>query len=102
MVRTGREFQQKVHFRKRNTKKLQKILLTKERNVRRKCKVSLLEIKEKDMFFYLEKSVNNTIVDSINQRLAIHNIKLTEKEITQFDPKWKLSKNDVGVSWFRK
>ena len=60
------------------------------------------EIKEKDMFYYVEKPVNNTIVDSINQRLAIHHIKLTEKEITQFDPKWKLSKNDVGVSWIRK
>jgi poly(beta-D-mannuronate) lyase len=60
------------------------------------------EIKEKDLFYYVEKPVNNTIVDSINQRLAIHNIKLTEKEITQFDPKWKLSKNDVGVSWIRK
>jgi poly(beta-D-mannuronate) lyase len=60
------------------------------------------EIKEKNMFYYVEKPVNKTIVDSINQRLAIHNIKLSEKEITQFDPKWKLSKNDVGVSWLRK
>jgi hypothetical protein len=54
------------------------------------------------MFYYVEKPVNTTIVDSINQRLAIHNIKLSEKEITQFDPKWKLNKNDVGVSWIRK
>jgi poly(beta-D-mannuronate) lyase len=60
------------------------------------------EIKGKNRFYYAAKPVNKTIVDSINQRLAIHNTKLTEKEITQFDPKWKLSKKDVGVSWIRK
>ena len=38
---------------------------------------------------------------AINQRLAVHNIKLAEKDIRQFDPKWKLSKKDVGVSWMK-
>jgi len=60
------------------------------------------EIKGRNRFYYAAKPVNKTIVDSINQRLAVHNIKLTEKEITQFDPKWKLSKKEVGVSWIRK
>ena len=60
------------------------------------------EIKRKNRFYYAAKPVNKEIVDSINQRLTIHKIKLTEKEITQFDPKWKLRKKDVGVSWMRK
>jgi poly(beta-D-mannuronate) lyase len=46
-------------------------------------------------------SIDKVVMDSINQRLAVHNIKLSEKDIMQFDPKWKLSKKDVGVSWMK-
>lgn len=41
------------------------------------------------------------VVDSINQRLAVHKIKLSESEMTQFNPKWKLDKKEVGVSWIK-
>jgi poly(beta-D-mannuronate) lyase len=50
-------------------------------------------------FFELNLTLNTSIVDLINQRLSVHQIVLTEKEITRFDPSWKLSKEDVGVSW---
>jgi poly(beta-D-mannuronate) lyase len=60
------------------------------------------EIKRKHRFYYAEKPVNKEIVDLINQRLAIHKIQLTEKEITQFNPKWRLTKKEVGVSWIKK
>jgi poly(beta-D-mannuronate) lyase len=55
----------------------------------------------KDGFKYRPLSIDAVLMDSINQRLAIHNIKLTEKDITTFDPKWKLTKKDVGVSWMK-
>ncbi len=55
----------------------------------------------KDGFSYVNQTVNQAVVDSIKERLSLHKIKLTEKEITWFNPKWKLSKNDVGVSWIK-
>ena len=56
-------------------------------------------VEQKNGFYFAAISANTSIVDTINQRLSIHQIKLTEKEVTQFDPKWKLNKNDVGVNW---
>jgi poly(beta-D-mannuronate) lyase len=41
------------------------------------------------------------VIDTINQRLAIHHIKLSEKQITQFDPSYKIDKKVVGVSWIK-
>ena len=43
--------------------------------------------------------MDEAIINLINKRLAIHNIHLTKEEITHFNPNWKLSKKDVGVSW---
>ncbi len=57
------------------------------------------KLKEKNGFYYASFPVNKSIVDAINQRLVIHKIKLTEKDITQFNPTWKLTKKEVGVSW---
>ena len=57
------------------------------------------KIKEKKGFYLGVMPVNKAIIDTINKRLAIHNIRLTEKEITQFNHSWKISKSDVGVSW---
>lgn len=56
----------------------------------------------KDGFSYVIHPADKDVVDTINQRLAVHKIKLTEKEITQFNPKWILAKRDVGVSWIKK
>ncbi len=60
-----------------------------------------IKIKQQNGFYCTAMPVNKTIVDSINQRLAIHHIQLTENEITQFNPKWKLDKKEVGVSWIK-
>ena len=59
------------------------------------------KIKEKKGFYFGDMPVNKAIIDTINQRLAIHKIRLTEQEITRFNPTWKLNKNDVGVSWIK-
>ena len=55
----------------------------------------------KDGFRYVNQPADHAVVDSINERLSLHKIKLTEKEVTWFNPKWKLSKTDVGVSWIK-
>ena len=48
-----------------------------------------------------DKTIDKSIIETINKRLEIHQIKLSEKEITQFNPNWKLEKKDVGVSWIK-
>jgi poly(beta-D-mannuronate) lyase len=48
-----------------------------------------------------DKTIDKSIIETINDRLEIHQIKLSEKEITQFNPNWKLEKKDVGVSWIK-
>jgi poly(beta-D-mannuronate) lyase len=55
----------------------------------------------KDGFSFAPLSIDKAVVDSINQRLAIHNFKLSEKEISQFDPQWKMAKKDAGASWVK-
>jgi len=59
------------------------------------------KIKTKDGFSFTEMDVDKTTIDSINQRLVIHQIKLTDKAISNFNPVWKLNKNEVGVSWMK-
>ena len=56
-------------------------------------------IEQKNGFYFANIPETSSIIDTIRQRLSIHQIKLTEKEITQFDPKWKLNINEVGVNW---
>ncbi len=63
-------------------------------------------IKEKDIvkqngFDSYKTTTDDAIIKNINQRLAVHNIHLTNEDITHYNPKWKLSKKDVGVSWVR-
>ena len=48
---------------------------------------------------YKKKS---SIIDAINQRLLVHQIKLSEKEIMVFDVSKIVGKKDVGVSWMKK
>jgi poly(beta-D-mannuronate) lyase len=56
-------------------------------------------IKETSRFLYLVQIPNTAIIDSINKRLAVHNIHLSAEDIMHFNPTWKLTKNDVGVIW---
>lgn len=63
-------------------------------------------IKEKDVvkqngFSFYKMKIDEAIINSINQRLSIHQIRLTNKEIICFNPEWKINKKDVGVSWIK-
>ena len=65
---------------------------------------SLLKEKDiviKDGFHFAKPTVEQSVINAINKRLEPHHIKLTEKEITQFDPKQVVGKKDVGVSWMK-
>ncbi len=55
--------------------------------------------KESNDFKYVITPKNVQIINTINERLAIHHIQLTNDDITHFNPAWKITKNDVGVSW---
>ncbi|MCX6208301.1 MAG: hypothetical protein NTZ59_02065, partial [Bacteroidetes bacterium] len=55
----------------------------------------------KNGFITCNKPINKSIIETINKRLEVHQITLSEKEITQFNPNWKLEKKDVGVSWIK-
>ena len=55
----------------------------------------------KNGFITCNKTNDKSIIESINKRLEVHQIKLSEQEITQFNPNWKLEKKDVGVSWIK-
>ncbi len=59
------------------------------------------EIIKTEGFDYVKQEVNKSTIDAINKRLAIHKIQLSEKEITEFDPKKIVGKKDVGVSWIK-
>ena len=63
--------------------------------------LSSKDIQSKDGFNYYSQSINQAVIDTINERLAIQKINLSKEEITWFNPAWKLSKNDVGVSWIK-
>jgi len=55
----------------------------------------------KNGFITCNENIDKSIIETINKRLEVHQIKLSEKEITQFNPNWKLEKKDVGVSWIK-
>lgn len=59
------------------------------------------QVKMKDQFISVEMKPDVSFVKLINARLAVHNINLSEKEMTTFNPAWKLKKEDVGVSWMK-
>jgi hypothetical protein len=56
----------------------------------------------KDGFYFGKQFTNKSVIDAINQRLVIHQIKLSDKEIMVFDVSKIVSKKDVGVSWMKK
>jgi poly(beta-D-mannuronate) lyase len=55
----------------------------------------------KNGFYEVKTKVDPTVLDEINQRLSIHTIKLSDIEISEFNPNWIVKKNDVGVSWIK-
>ncbi len=59
-------------------------------------------IKKKNGLYYATMPTNNEILLVIRQRLAANKIIITEKDITQFNPAWILSKKEVGVSWMKR
>jgi poly(beta-D-mannuronate) lyase len=58
-----------------------------------------IKVKVEAGFCYTQLPLDDIIIDTINQRLVVHNIHLSKQDITQFNPAWKLTKKDVGVSW---
>ena len=64
-------------------------------------KVKQNEFPLKKGIYEVKTKVNSQVVNEINNRLAIHNIRLTDSEITEFNSNWILKKNDVGVSWMK-
>ncbi len=65
---------------------------------------SKIRIKEgvfKDGFYLGGHQKDTFVIKAINQRLSLHQIKLSEKDIMQFDVTKIVSKKDVGVSWLK-
>jgi poly(beta-D-mannuronate) lyase len=63
--------------------------------------INTKDITTKNGFSFVNHAADKAVIDAINERLSIHKIQLSEKDITQFNPKWKLEKKDVGVSWMK-
>jgi len=55
----------------------------------------------KNGFYEVKTKLDPTVLDEMNQRLSIHTIKLSDIEISEFNPNWIVKKNDVGVSWIK-
>ena len=62
-------------------------------------KINMDQVKKNGPIYFVDHITDKHIIDMINERLAIHHIKLKESEILRFDPGWIMSKKDVGVSW---
>lgn len=60
---------------------------------------SMSDVIVKNGFYISNSTVDESLISSINQRLTVHSIRLTPKEITEFNPAWIVSKNEVGVNW---
>jgi hypothetical protein len=63
--------------------------------------IKLKQIPFSNKIYEVNTKIDSTVSDEINQRLSIHNIKLSDSEITKFNPNWIVKKNDVGVSWIK-
>ena len=59
------------------------------------------EILQKAGFNFVNQKVDRGVIDLINKRLELQHLKLSEKEIMEFDPSWIVGKKDVGVSWMK-
>jgi poly(beta-D-mannuronate) lyase len=56
----------------------------------------------KNGFYEVKSKVDPLVLEEINNRLSIHRMKLSDVEITDFNPNWILKKKEVGVSWMKK
>ena len=64
-------------------------------------KVSTSELTKKENLEFANKKIDKNLIAEINKRLKSQNIQLSEEEITVFNPKWIVTKKDVGVSWMK-
>ena len=63
--------------------------------------VNLNEFSLQNGIYKVKTKIDSKVFDEINKRLSIHGIKLSSKEITDFNPNWILKKKDVGVNWIK-
>lgn len=64
-------------------------------------KIKLNELPLQNGIYEVKIKIDKGVFDEINNRLSVHSIKLSENEITNFNPNWILKKKDVGVSWMK-
>lgn len=64
-------------------------------------KIAKGKIQQNSTYYFAAMPLNKLICQTINQRLQIHNVQLSDDDITKFNPAWKLNKTDVGVSWIK-
>jgi poly(beta-D-mannuronate) lyase len=64
--------------------------------------IKLNELQFQNGLYSVKTKIDSKVFDEINKRVSIHGIKLSEKEITDFNLNWILKKKDVGVSWLKK
>ena len=63
--------------------------------------ININQLQFQSGMYSIKTKIDSEVFDEINKRLSIHGIKLSEKEITDYNPNWILKKNDVGVSWIK-
>ena len=63
--------------------------------------VKLNQFSLQNGIYKVKTKIDQKVLDAINNRLSIQGIKLSETEITEFNPNWILKKKDVGVSWMK-
>ena len=63
--------------------------------------INTIDLGVKEGFYTAKHNVDKSVIDAINQRLEIHQIKLSEKEIMEFNSKKIVNKKDVGVNWLK-
>jgi hypothetical protein len=64
--------------------------------------INVNQLQFQNGMYSIKTKIDSKVFDEINKRLSIHGIKLSEKDITDYNPNWILKKNDVGVSWIKK
>lgn len=63
--------------------------------------VKLNQFSLQNGIYKVKTKIDQKVLDAINNRLSIQGIKLSQTEITEFNPNWILKKKDVGVSWIK-
>ena len=63
--------------------------------------LKLNQLQFQNGIYSVSTKIDSKVFVEINKRLSIHGLKLSENEITNYNPNWILKKNDVGVSWMK-